>query len=115
MAAESTPRRGSSKAIGARRYHLLKPTYIYGRIKELQRAFRTRVLLCHVDVDDVVEPLAQVTKAALLNDCTLICAWSHEVSLGTLLCCIFRLSMAVYGYLQLLNEHAKVQTLSFLV
>ncbi|KAK9917753.1 hypothetical protein WJX75_007855 [Coccomyxa subellipsoidea] len=60
------------------RYHLLKPTYIYGRIKELQRAFRTRVLLCHVDVDDVVEPLAQVTKAALLNDCTLICAWSHE-------------------------------------
>ncbi|BDA42501.1 DNA excision repair protein ERCC-1 [Coccomyxa sp. Obi] len=60
------------------RYHLLKPTYIYGRIKELQRAFRTRVLLCHVDVDDVVEPLGQVTKAALLNECILICAWSPE-------------------------------------
>lgn len=45
----------------------------------MQRAFRTRVLLCHVDVDDVVEPLAQVTKAALLNECTLICAWSPEV------------------------------------
>ncbi len=70
------------------RYHLLKPTYIYGRIKELQRAFRTRVLLCHVDVDDVVEPLAQVTKAALLNDCTLICAWSHEVGPALCICIV---------------------------
>ena len=61
------------------RYHLLKPQYIYGRIKELQRAYRLRVLLCHVDVDDAVDPLAQVTKAALLNDCTLFCAWSPLV------------------------------------
>ena len=61
------------------RYHLLKPQYIYGRIKELQRAYRLRVLLCHVDVDDAVDPLAQVTKAALLNDCTIFCAWSPLV------------------------------------
>ena len=61
------------------RYHLLKPLYIHGRIKELQRAFRLRILLCHVDVDDAVEPLGQITKIALLNDCVLICAWSPEV------------------------------------
>lgn len=28
-----------------------------------------------------MDPLAQVTKAALLNDCTLFCAWSPLVSL----------------------------------
>ena len=63
----------------ALRFHLLKPEYIHQRIRELQRSFRLRVLLCYVDVDDVVEPLAQVIKAALLNDCTLICGWSPEV------------------------------------
>jgi len=61
------------------RYHLLKPEYIHHRIKELQRSFRLRVLLCHVDIDDVVEPLQQITRAALLNDVTLICSWSPEV------------------------------------
>ena len=42
------------------RYHLLKPEYIHHRIKELQRSFRLRLILCHVDTDDAVEPLAQV-------------------------------------------------------
>lgn len=35
--------------------------------------------MCHIDVEDVVEPLGQVIKAALLNDVTLICGWSPEV------------------------------------
>ena len=42
------------------RSHLLKPEYIHHRIKELQRSFRLRLILCHVDTDDAVEPLAQV-------------------------------------------------------
>lgn len=58
---------------------MLKPDYIHGRIKELQKSFRLRLLLCHVDVEDVVEPLGQVIRAALLNEITLICAWSPEV------------------------------------
>lgn len=58
------------------RYHLLKPDYIHFRIRELQRSFTLRILLCHVDVDDVVEPLQQVTKAAIANNMTLICVWS---------------------------------------
>ena len=45
------------------RYHLLKPEYIHARIKELQRSFRLRIILCHVDTEDAVEPLAQVLGA----------------------------------------------------
>ncbi len=48
-----------------RRYHLLKPEYIHHRIRELQRSFRMRIILCHVDTEDAVEPLAQVR--GLLN------------------------------------------------
>lgn len=61
------------------RFHLLKPEYIHHRIKELQRSFRLRLLMCYVDIDDVIEPLQQITRAALLNDVTLICGWSPEV------------------------------------
>lgn len=61
------------------RYHLLEPEYIYKRISRLQRSFRVTVVLCHVDVEDVVRPLADVTKIAVRNGCTLICAWSCKV------------------------------------
>ncbi|KAI4367862.1 hypothetical protein MLD38_016485 [Melastoma candidum] len=60
------------------RYHLLHPDYLYYRIRELQKNFRLRVVLCHVDVEDVVKPLLEVTKTALLHDCTLLCGWSLE-------------------------------------
>ena len=49
-----------------------------GRVRELQRAFRPRVVLVHVDVEDPVAALGDVTATALRSDCTLICAWSHE-------------------------------------
>ncbi|KAM7273495.1 hypothetical protein ACFE04_028159 [Oxalis oulophora] len=60
------------------RYHLLHPDYLYYRIRELQKNYKLRVVLCHVDVEDVVKPLLEVTKTALLHDCTLLCAWSVE-------------------------------------
>ncbi|XP_024039579.1 DNA excision repair protein ERCC-1 [Citrus clementina] len=60
------------------RYHLLHPDYLYYRIRELQKNFKLRIVLCHVDVEDVVKPLLEVTKTALLHDCTLLCAWSLE-------------------------------------
>ncbi|XP_068634314.1 DNA excision repair protein ERCC-1 isoform X2 [Aristolochia californica] len=60
------------------RYHLLHPDYLYYRIKELQKNFKLRVVLCHVDVEDVVKPLLEVTRTALLHDCTLLCGWSLE-------------------------------------
>ncbi|KFK37925.1 hypothetical protein AALP_AA3G048100 [Arabis alpina] len=58
------------------RYHLLHTDYLYFRIRELQKNFKLRVVLCHVDVEDAVKPLLEVTKTALLHDCTLLCAWS---------------------------------------
>ncbi|KAK4282826.1 hypothetical protein QN277_014155 [Acacia crassicarpa] len=60
------------------RYHLLHPDYLYYRIRELQKNFKLRVVLCHVDVEDVMKPLLEVTKTALLHDCTLLCGWSLE-------------------------------------
>ncbi|GMH13166.1 hypothetical protein Nepgr_015007 [Nepenthes gracilis] len=60
------------------RYHLLHPDYLYYRIRELQKNFRLRVVLCHVDVEDVVRPLLEVTKTTLLHDCSLLCGWSLE-------------------------------------
>ena len=62
----------------ARRFHLLKPEYLVGRVRELQRAFRLRVVLVHVDVDDPVAALGDVTALTLRSDCTLVCAWSYE-------------------------------------
>ncbi|GJN19909.1 hypothetical protein PR202_gb07224 [Eleusine coracana subsp. coracana] len=60
------------------RYHLLHPDYLYYRIRELQKNFRLRVILCHIDVEDVVKPLHDITRTALLHDCTLLCGWSME-------------------------------------
>ncbi len=61
------------------RYHLLHPDYVLFRIKQLQRSFRLAVLLIHVDVEDPVKPLAAITKVAVPNECTILCAWSPEV------------------------------------
>lgn len=60
------------------RYHLLHPDYLYFRIRELQKKFKLRVVLCHVDVEDVVKPLLEITKTSMLHDCTLLCGWSLE-------------------------------------
>ncbi|XP_020583738.1 DNA excision repair protein ERCC-1 isoform X2 [Phalaenopsis equestris] len=60
------------------RYHLLHPEYLYYRIRELQKVFKLRVILCHIDVEDVVKPLLEVTKTAMFHDCSLLCGWSLE-------------------------------------
>lgn len=60
------------------RYHLLHPEYILHRLKQLLRSFRVTVLLVHVDVDDMVEALCTINKAAIANDATLMCAWTVE-------------------------------------
>ncbi|PKA64196.1 DNA excision repair protein ERCC-1 [Apostasia shenzhenica] len=60
------------------RYHLLHPDYLYYRIRELQKNFKLRVVLCHIDVEDVIKPLLEVTRTTLLHDCTLLCGWSLE-------------------------------------
>jgi DNA excision repair protein ERCC-1 len=44
-----------------------------------RNAYALRVLLVWVDVDDAAKPLGEVTKAATLNEFTVVCAWSAEV------------------------------------
>lgn len=46
--------------------------------QELQRSYRLSILLLLVDVEDMTKPLADMTKAAVMNDVTLVCAWSPE-------------------------------------
>lgn len=58
------------------RYHLLRPQYVFSRMKELGRAFKLRVLLVYVDTEDAVEPLAAVTRAAIGNEFTLLCGFT---------------------------------------
>eukprot|EP01023_Acetabularia_acetabulum_P035997 TRINITY_DN34049_c0_g1_i1.p1 TRINITY_DN34049_c0_g1~~TRINITY_DN34049_c0_g1_i1.p1 ORF type:complete len:349 (-),score=30.63 TRINITY_DN34049_c0_g1_i1:359-1405(-) len=59
------------------RFHKLKPNHIHIRIKQLARAYRA-YLLCHVDVDDPHVPLMDITKLAIDNQLTLICAFSNR-------------------------------------
>ena len=41
-------------------------------------SFRLRVVLCHVDVEDMVKALGEINKTAAVNACALVCAWSAE-------------------------------------
>lgn len=62
------------------RYHLLHGNYLEERIhrvkKEDPTPYRTKVVLCFVDVDDNEIALREINRVALLSQFTLILAWS---------------------------------------
>eukprot|EP00736_Rhodelphis_marinus_P010068 Rmarinus@m.11510 len=58
------------------RYHLLNPNYLRNRISRLPRHTPLRVLLCYIDVQDDAKIMQEITKTAIMNNLTLICAWS---------------------------------------
>eukprot|EP00963_Diacronema_lutheri_P008576 scaffold762_cov363-Pavlova_lutheri.AAC.63 len=60
------------------KYHLLHRNYLIFRLRELQRSFRVRILLCYVDTPDPVNPLGEVIKACIFQGFTLVCAWSYQ-------------------------------------
>ena len=60
----------------ALRYHLLHPDYLTRRLRELSNAFTLRLVLLLVDTEDAERAVLEVTKTALLHDCTTVCAWS---------------------------------------
>jgi DNA excision repair protein ERCC-1 len=60
------------------RYHLLHEDYIYRRFSELRQAYRLRVLFLHVDMEDNLESIAEITKLCLKQEWTLVCVWSSE-------------------------------------
>lgn len=60
------------------RYHMLKPDYIYNRVKSLGKLYELRVLLLQIDVKEPHAALKQLTRMCLVADLTLMLAWSSE-------------------------------------
>ena len=60
----------------------MHPEYLERRLLELGYVtYSLRMVLLLVDSDDAERPVLEVTRTALLHDCTTICAWSvHEAA-----------------------------------
>ena len=59
------------------KYHQCFPQYISQRISELKTDFELRIILVLVDVEDNAKVLLDLNKLAVINNMTLILAWSE--------------------------------------
>ncbi|EIW82934.1 hypothetical protein CONPUDRAFT_143024 [Coniophora puteana RWD-64-598 SS2] len=60
------------------KYHRLHPEYIHARIEKLGHAFNLRILLIMCDVSEHQDPIRELTKTCLINNITIIVAWSLD-------------------------------------
>jgi DNA excision repair protein ERCC-1 len=60
------------------KYHKLHPEYIYTRIKALQGKYTLRIVLTLVDIEAHEESLKELSKTSLINNVTIILAWSAQ-------------------------------------
>ncbi|EED78769.1 predicted protein, partial [Postia placenta Mad-698-R] len=60
------------------RYHRLHPEYIHKRIEELGNSYNLRILLLMCDVSEHQEPIRELTKICLINNITIMVAWTPE-------------------------------------
>jgi DNA excision repair protein ERCC-1 len=60
------------------KYHKLHPEYIYTRIKALQGKYTLRIVLTLVDIESHEESLKELSKTSLINNVTIILAWSAQ-------------------------------------
>ncbi|PWY98650.1 hypothetical protein BCV70DRAFT_25436 [Testicularia cyperi] len=60
------------------RYHRLHPEYVHTRIQKLQQMYTLRILLVMCDVNDHQAAIRELTKVALINNLTMMVAWSAE-------------------------------------
>ncbi|SNX87979.1 related to dna excision repair protein ercc-1 [Melanopsichium pennsylvanicum] len=60
------------------RYHRLHPEYVHTRIQKLQQMFTLRILLVMCDVNDHQAAIKELTKTALINNLSMMVAWSAE-------------------------------------
>ncbi|KAH7888765.1 restriction endonuclease type II-like protein [Phlebopus sp. FC_14] len=60
------------------RYHRLHPEYIHTRIEKLGRSYNLRILLIMCDVTEHQELIRELTKVCLINNITVIVAWSND-------------------------------------
>ena len=58
------------------KYHLLHPEYIHGRIEKLGQAYSLRLMLVHCDVDNHAPSIRELTKVCLVNNFTMLVAWT---------------------------------------
>lgn len=62
------------------RYHLLHNSYLDERVQSIRKddptRYKTKLVLCFVDVDDNEVALREINRVTLLSDFTLILAWS---------------------------------------
>ena len=60
------------------KYHQLYPHYIHRRLAELKTDFKSRILLLLVDVEDNANALLYLNKLAVMQNMTLILAWTEQ-------------------------------------
>jgi len=60
------------------KYHRLHPEYVYGRIRQLGKLYNLRILLTMVDIENHEQALQELSKTSMINDLTLILAWSAQ-------------------------------------
>ncbi|KAJ7647244.1 restriction endonuclease type II-like protein [Roridomyces roridus] len=60
------------------KYHRLHPEYIHTRIEKLGHSYTLRILLIMSDVTEHRDPIRELTKVCLINDVTILVAFSVE-------------------------------------
>ncbi|KAI9608225.1 hypothetical protein KEM48_003358 [Puccinia striiformis f. sp. tritici PST-130] len=60
------------------KYHRLHPDYLDTRLKELNKAYDLKILLCLCDSDDHELVLKDITKTCMINEFTLMVGWSNS-------------------------------------
>lgn len=60
------------------KYHRLHPEYIYTRITNLAGRYGLRIVLVMVDIENHEEPLKELSKTSLINNVTILLAWSAQ-------------------------------------
>nr|GAT60525.1 DNA excision repair protein ERCC-1 [Mycena chlorophos] len=60
------------------KYHRLHPEYIHTRIEKLGGSYTLRILLVVCDVTEHREPIRELTKTCLINNITILCAFSID-------------------------------------
>ncbi|KZT43549.1 DNA repair protein rad10 [Sistotremastrum suecicum HHB10207 ss-3] len=60
------------------KYHRLHPEYIHQRIEKLGNMFSLRILMLLCDVTQHQDAIREITKTCLINNITVMVAWSNE-------------------------------------
>ncbi|KAF1968614.1 hypothetical protein BU23DRAFT_558344 [Bimuria novae-zelandiae CBS 107.79] len=60
------------------KYHRLHPEYIFNRIRDLKGQYKLRILLTMVDIENHEDSLRDLSKTSLINNVTIMLAWSAQ-------------------------------------